>query len=105
MPGHVKSWKAKQQQEQLVKTQKEQAAANTYQSQKEAGNSVSYAKVVAEFGVNKSTVHCWVLSVGLLLSEFNALKQKLTPAEEEVLVMSILKASQHGFPLPTIRLP
>ena len=49
-------------------------------------------------GAKESTVRCWVLSVGLLLSEFNALKQKLTPAEEEVLVASILKASWHGFP-------
>ena len=39
-----------------------------------------------------------VLLVGLLLSKFNTSKQKLTPAEEEVLVMSILEASQYSFP-------
>ena len=98
MPGCAKSIKAKRQQEQLLKTQKERIAADTYKSRKEAGEDVSYAKVAAEFGVNKHTVRCRVLSVGLSLSEFNASKQKLTPAEEEVLVVSILKASQHGFP-------
>jgi phosphoenolpyruvate-protein kinase (PTS system EI component) len=98
MPGHAKSRKAKRQQEQLLKTQKEQMAANTYQSWKEAGDNVSYTKVAAEFGVHKSTVRHRALSVGLSLSEFNTLKQKLTPAEEEVLVTSILEASRHGFP-------
>lgn len=36
--------------------------------------------------------------MGLPISEFNATKQKLTLAEEEVLVMSILEASWHSFP-------
>lgn len=36
--------------------------------------------------------------MGLLCSEFNTSKQKLTPSEEEVLVMSILNTSRHGFP-------
>ena len=98
MPGRPKSKKARRQEEQLVKTQKERAAANAYQSRKETGESVSYAKVAAEFGVNESTVRRRVLSVGLSISEFNASKQKLTPAEEEVLVASILEASHHGFP-------
>ena len=57
-----------------------------------------YAKVANEFSVKESTVHCRILSVGLSLSEFNALKQKLTPVEEDTLVISILEASQHGFP-------
>jgi len=81
-----------------VKIQKEQAAANACQSWKEADSDMSYANVAAEFGVSKSTVHHQVLLVGLSLSKFNALKQKLTPAEEEVLVTSILKASQYSFP-------
>jgi len=102
MPGRAKSRKAKRQEERLVKTQKEQVAANAYRSRKEAGKDVSYAKVAAEFGVKESTVRRRVLSVGLSLSEFNATKQKLTPAEEEVLVTSILEASRHGFP-PTHR--
>ena len=98
MPGRAKSRKAKRQEEQIVKTQKERVAANAYQSRKEAGKDVSYAKVAAEFGVKESTVCRRVLSVGLSLPEFNASKQKLTPAEEEVLVTSILEASRHGFP-------
>lgn len=102
MPGRAKSRKSKQQQELQLKTRQEQAAANAYQSRKEAGESVSYAKVAREFGVKESTVRRRVLSVGVPLPEFNALKQKLTPAEEEVLVTSILEASRHGFP-PTHR--
>lgn len=93
MPGCAKSKKLKRQQEQQLKAQIEQAAANAYKSRKEAGEDVSYAKVAREFGAKESMVCCRVLSVGLLLSEFNALKQKLTPAEEEVLVASILEAS------------
>ena len=81
-----------------MKTQREQMAANAYQSWKEMGEEVSYAKVAAKFGVHESTVRHRVLLVGLLLSEFNTSKQKLAPAEEEVLVVSILKASRHGFP-------
>jgi hypothetical protein len=81
-----------------LKTQKEQLVADTYQSWKEVGNDVSYAKIAAEFGVNRHTICQRVLSMGLLLSESNTSKQKLTPAEEEVLVTSILEASQHGFP-------
>ena len=81
-----------------MKTQKERAAAVAYQSRKDAGENVSYTEVAAEFGVNRCTVRRRVLSVGLSLSEFNASKQKLTPAEEEVLVTSILKASRRGFP-------
>ena len=98
MPGCAKSKKLKQQQEQWLKAQMEQAAANAYKSRKEAGEDISYAKVVHEFSVKESTVRRRVLSVGLLLSEFNASKQKLTPAEEEVLVALILEASRHGFP-------
>lgn len=51
-----------------------------------------------EFSVNESTVRRRVLLVGLSLSEFYASKQKLAPAEEEVLVESILEASRRGFP-------
>ena len=98
MPGRTRSDKAKRQQQQLLKVQKEQAAANAYQSRKGAGENVSFAKVADEFGVNKSTVRRRVLSVGLTISDFNATKQKLTPAEEDTLVTSILEASRHGFP-------
>lgn len=98
MPGRTKSNKAKRQEERLLKTQRERAAANAYQSRKDAGESVSYARIAAEFRVNESTVRRRVLSLGLSLADFNASKQKLTPAEEEVLVKSILDASRHGFP-------
>ena len=43
-------------------------------------------------------MRCRVLSIGRSVSGFNALKQKLSSAEEEVLVASILEASKHGFP-------
>ena len=98
MPGRAKSNKAKEQEERLMKTQRERAAANAYQSRKEAGENVSYAKIAAEFRVNESTIRRRVLSLGLSLSDSNALKRKLSPAEEEVLVKSILDASRHGFP-------
>ena len=98
MPGRARSEKAKQQERQSTKTLREQVAANTYQSRKEAGQDVTYAGIAREFGVNECTVRCWVLSVGPSISEFNAAKQKLSPAEEEVLVTSILEASRHGFP-------
>ena len=98
MPGRAKSKKAKRQERQLAKTLRERAAADAYQSRKEAGENTSYAKVAAEFGVYESTVHHRVLSVGCSIAEFNATKQKLTPAEEEVLVKSILESSRHGFP-------
>jgi len=81
-----------------MKTQKEQAAADAYRYRKEAGEDVSYAKVAAEFSVNGCTVRHRVLPIGHSVSGFNALKQKLTPAEEEVLVASILESSKHGFP-------
>jgi transposase-like protein len=98
MPGRAKSKKARRQEERLEKSLKEQAAANAYQSQKEAGRNVSYAKVATEFGVNESTLSRRVLSVGVPIGEFNAAKQKLTPAEEETLVKSILEAALHSFP-------
>lgn len=98
MPGRAKSKKTKRREEQLLKAQKEQAAANAYKSRKEAGEEVSYAKVAAEFGVKETTVRRRVQSVGLSLSEFAASRQKLTPAEEDILVQSILEASRHGFP-------
>lgn len=98
MPGRAQSEKAKRQRKQQVKAQNERAAANAYQSRKGAGEDVSYAKVAIEFGVNESTVRRRVLSIGHSLSEFRASKQKLMPAEEEVLVASILEASKHGFP-------
>ena len=98
MPGRAKSKKLKRQQEQQLKAQRERAAANAYRSRKEAGVDVSYAKVAEEFGVKESTVRRRALSVGLSLSEFNASKQKLTLAEEEILVTSILEASRRGFP-------
>ena len=98
MPGRAKSKKAKRQEERLEKTLREREAANAYQSRKEAGEGVSYAKVATEFKVNETTLRRRVLSLGQSISEFNATKQKLSPAEEEVLVVSILEASCHGFP-------
>ena len=102
MPGRAKSKKSKRRQELELKAQRERAAANAYQSRKAAGEDVSYTKVADEFRVKGSTVHRRVLSMGLPLSEFSASRQKLTPAEEETLVASILEASRHGFP-PTHR--
>ena len=81
-----------------MKVQNEQVAVNAYWSQKDAGEDVLYARVSAEFGVNECTVHHQVLSIGHSLSEFNASKQKLVPAEEEVLVASILDMLKHSFP-------
>ena len=98
MPGRAKSKKAKRQEDRLARTQRERAAADAYQSRKEAGENVSYEKIATEFQVNRCTVRRRVLSMGLPISHFNATKQKLTPAEEEVLVKSILHASWHGFP-------
>jgi predicted DNA-binding transcriptional regulator len=98
MTGRTKSNKAKRQEERLLKAQKEQVAANIYQSRKEAGENVSYMKIAVEFGISKTTLRHRVLSEGLTLSEFNATKQKLTPPEEDTLVTSILEASRHGFP-------
>ena len=93
MPGRTKSNKAKRQEEQLVKVQREQAAADAYQSRKEAGEDVSLRRVAAEFGVSKTTLRRRVMSEGLTISDFNATKQKLTPPEEDTLVKSILEAS------------
>lgn len=98
MPGRAKSKKANQQEQQLAKTLRERAAVNAYKSRKEEGEVVSYAGVATEFGVNECTLRRRVLSVGRPISEFNATKQKLSPAEETDLVKSILKASHHGFP-------
>ena len=97
-PFSALSEKAKRLRKRQEKAQAEQAAADTYQSRKEAGEKVSYAGVAAEFGVNECMLRRRVLSIGRSVSEFTASKQKLTHAEEEVLVMSILEASKHGFP-------
>lgn len=98
MPGRAKSKKAKRQEEQVAKTLREHTAADAYQSRKEPGKEISYARVPSEFGVSESTLRRRILAIGCPISEFNAMKQKLLPAEEEVLVTSILEASRHGFP-------
>ena len=58
----------------------------------------SYHQVADEFDVSKSTLQHLVMGGGVSMSAFNAGKQRLTPAEEHVLVDFVESANQ-GFPL------
>src|ERR1700692_209863 len=58
----------------------------------------SYRQVADEFDVSKSTLQRLVMG-GVSMSAFNAGKQRLTPAEERVLVDFALESADRGFPL------
>ncbi len=59
----------------------------------------TYDDVAAKFGVDPSTLHRRVQGKGKSMLEFNAMKQKLTVAEEKVLVKFILESAEIGFSL------
>jgi hypothetical protein len=91
-----------------VKQQKATAQANAqmcqaidmYQQQefKPKEQRKSYWEVADEFDVSKSTLQRLVMGE-VSMSAFNAGKQKLTPAEEHVLVDFALESADRGFPL------
>jgi hypothetical protein len=56
-------------------------------------------RVADEFDVSKSTLQRLVMGGGVSMSAFNAGKQRLTPAEERVLVDFALESADRGFPL------
>ena len=75
-------------------------AIDVYQQQefKPKDQRKSYQEVADDFDVSKSTLQRLVMG-GVSMSAFNAGKQRLTPAEERVLVDFALESADQGFPL------
>ena len=73
-------------------------AIEEYRAQKDLHRKASYQKIAEKFGVNRVTLSNLEQGKHRPLSVFNSLKQKLTPAEENVLVEAIILASRQGIP-------
>ena len=73
-------------------------AVEEYQAKKHAGEKTSYKKVAEKFNINHTTLASLEQGKHQSMSTFNTLKQKLTPAEEKVLVEAIVLASPQGIP-------
>ena len=73
-------------------------AAEAYLNAKDGGNKLSFCKIQEKFGVKKCTLKRFINGKGKTMLEFNAMKQKLSPKEENILVEFILESAVHGFP-------
>ena len=71
-------------------------AIEEYRTQKNLHGKASYQKIAEKFGVNRVTLANLEQGKHQPMSVFNASKQKLTPAEENVLVEAIVLASHQG---------
>jgi len=63
-----------------------------------AADRLSYRAVADKYNVSKSTLQRLV-NGGISMSAFNASKQRLTPAEERIVVDFCLESADRGFPL------
>jgi len=63
-----------------------------------AADHLSYWEVADKHDVSKSTLQCLV-NGGISMSAFNASKQRLTHAEEHIVVDFCLESADWGFPL------
>ncbi|PPR02738.1 hypothetical protein CVT26_009449 [Gymnopilus dilepis] len=75
-------------------------AAAAYQQAKQGYTSKKSLRDIAyDYNVNYRTLARRIKNEGPSILEFNAKKQKLTPAEEKVLVKFLLESAAIGFPL------
>ncbi|KAJ2929322.1 hypothetical protein H1R20_g7775, partial [Candolleomyces eurysporus] len=74
-------------------------AATAYHNGTLAGKKQSLRAVANRFKVSKLTLQRYINGKGRTMLEFNATKQKLTNAEEDLLVRFILESADRGFPL------
>jgi len=98
MTGSTLSEASKKQKQRRLSNKKLNDAIQEYRTQKLEKGKASYRKVAATFGVNRVTLANHEQGKHRPMSAFNASKQKLTPAEEGVLVDAIILASRQGIP-------
>lgn len=98
MPGRALSDKAKRQKQRKLINNKYSNTIHEYRRQKhEQDGKPSYRRIAAEYGVEYSTLRR-LEQGGNSISAFNLTKQRLTTAEESILVNLILLAALQGFP-------
>jgi hypothetical protein len=98
MTGSTLSEASKRQRQRKLLNKKLNDAICEYRTQKLEKGKASYRKVAVTFGVNRVTLANLEQGKHRSISAFNASKQKLTPAEEDVLVDAIILASRQGVP-------
>ena len=98
MTGRALSERAKKQQASNANEQRMQSAILDKQLENEHGVSKSLRRVAFAHSISKSTLQRRTKG-GQSIQEFNVSKQKLTCAEEQVLVDFILESANRGFPL------
>ncbi len=101
MVYHALSDQVKQQKATAQHNSRMRAAIDEYQQQKLKPNAVdrlSYQAVADKHDVSKSTLQRLV-NGGISMSAFNTSKQRLTPAEERIVINFCLESADRGFPL------
>jgi len=98
MTGSALSEAAKKQKERRLVNKRAKDAIEAYRNEKHLHGTASYTKIAEKFNINRITLSNLEKGKTRPLSEFNASKQKLTPAEEDVLVEAIILASRQGIP-------
>ena len=98
MTGSTLSQAAKRQKQRRLINKKLNDAIEEYQAQKDLHRKASYQKITEQFGVNCITLANHEQGKHRPLSAFNTSKQRLTPAEENILVEVIILASHQGIP-------
>ena len=98
MTGFTLSEAAKRQKQRKLDNGRMNNAIKEYGAQKLLYGKASYQKIAGKFGVNCVTLASLEQGKHHLMSMFNASKQKLTPAEEDILMEAIVLASHQGIP-------
>jgi hypothetical protein len=98
MTGSTLSEAAKRQKQRKLVNKKMNDAIKEYGTQKLLYGKASYQEIAVKFGVNRVTLANLEQGKHCPMSVFNASKQKLTPAEEDVLMEAIILASRQGIP-------
>ena len=98
MTGSTLSQAALKQKQTRIKNKKMNDAIQEYRRRKLETGKASYKEIAVKFGVNRATLSGLEQGKRLTMSTFNISKQKLTPAEETVLVEAIILASRQGIP-------
>jgi len=99
MPQHPKSQAAKKQIERKKATESHEAAIKEYQDQVTAGSKPSIPKLAQKHGIPECTLRRLLNPGNHSIDDFNAAKQKIPKAQEEVLVQWCLELSSHNIPL------
>jgi hypothetical protein len=100
MVYHALSEQVKQQKATARHNSRMRVAIDEYQEQelKSTVDRLSYRAVADKHDVSKSTLQRLV-NGGISMSSFNALKQRLTPPEERIIIDFSLESADRGFPL------